>query len=195
MPTMSAANRGDKQAGGEGARRAWCHFWFTTFGAWLRGDERGFRDHDHRVHSSGDYQHPPDRREHAALRAWTVAHMHKPPVRLARELRATAGRVLVEKLRSEGTEVMVLAVAAEHVHGVLLCRAAETRAMIGNAKRAASHALRDAVPGALWARRCGLRTITTDEQHASVYDYVVAHVREGAWVWCCRGGELTGERE
>ncbi len=147
MPTMSAANRGAEQPLTQTSRHAWCHFWFTTFGAWLRGDERGFRDHDHRVHSSGDYQHPPDPREHAALRAWTAAHMHKPPVRLTPALRARAGRALVEKLRRDAADVKVLAVAAEHVHGVLLCPAAATRAVIGNAKRASSPRCETRSPG------------------------------------------------
>ncbi len=35
------------------------HVMFSTRGHWLPVDPRGFRNRDHRIHSSGDYTHPP----------------------------------------------------------------------------------------------------------------------------------------
>jgi hypothetical protein len=37
----------------------WRHVIIKTRSSWLHGDERGFRDRGHRIHSSGDYKHGP----------------------------------------------------------------------------------------------------------------------------------------
>ena len=37
----------------------WFHIIITTHGAWLPGDERGFRTRHHRQHVEGDYKNPP----------------------------------------------------------------------------------------------------------------------------------------
>ena len=42
----------------------WRHVICHAKNTWLHGDERGFRDRDHRAHSSGDYYNPPPKDEH-----------------------------------------------------------------------------------------------------------------------------------
>jgi len=49
--------------------RKWFHITFSTYGAWLPGDPRGFRAWKHKRHSSGDYTNRPPRGEHAGLHA------------------------------------------------------------------------------------------------------------------------------
>jgi hypothetical protein len=39
----------------------WYHSITSTYGAWLYGDERGFRTRHHREHVDGDYKSPPPR--------------------------------------------------------------------------------------------------------------------------------------
>lgn len=164
----------------------WRHFWFSTFGTWLRGDERGFRDHDHRIHSSGDYASPPPHEEHANLRRWVRSVMHKAPVRLDPPIREAAGRVIVGDLRTRGVGLIALAVASDHVHGLGRFPAAAVREIIGCAKRRSSHAVRSALPGTVWAKRCGLKRIADRVHQRRVFRYIEDHRAQGAWVWTFR---------
>ena len=46
---------------------AWWHLILSGRNTWLPGDARGFRNRDHRVHSSGDYKNRPPQGEHQGL--------------------------------------------------------------------------------------------------------------------------------
>ena len=37
----------------------WYHVTCNTYGTWLRGDPRGWRERHHRRHVEGDYKHRP----------------------------------------------------------------------------------------------------------------------------------------
>jgi REP element-mobilizing transposase RayT len=174
------------------APRAWYHAWFSTFGTWLRGDARGFRDRDHRIHSSGDYRNPPPIEEHAGLRRWVIEHLHKDPVRLGAPLRRQVGRVMVDQLRQRGAEVLVVAVAADHVHMVLRCGPGEVRQLVGHAKRWSSHAIRGQIPGSVWAKKCGLKLVRSRAQQVAVFKYITRHASRGAWVWTFRDDSPEG---
>jgi hypothetical protein len=39
--------------------RSWYHCTVSTYGTWLPGDERGWRERDHHEHVEGDYKKPP----------------------------------------------------------------------------------------------------------------------------------------
>lgn len=41
------------------AWNAWYHVLTNTYGTWLRGDRRGWRERHHRKHVEGDYKNPP----------------------------------------------------------------------------------------------------------------------------------------
>lgn len=182
-PTMSGANRG--AANGE---KAWFHFWFSTFGTWLRGDVRGFRDHDHRIHSSGDYKQPPPRSEHAGLRRWVVEHMHKDPVRLTPRQRERACGRMKEELKLKGVELLVIAVADDHAHGLGKFPVAEIRKLVGHAKRGSSHALREQILGAVWGKKCQFKQIRSRKQQIDTFKYIQRHARQGAAIWTFRDG-------
>lgn len=163
----------------------WFHVMFNTFGTWLRGDARGFRDHDHRIHTSGDYHSPPPAGEHRALREWCRDAMHKPPVRLTPEQQRIALRALLIRLRAQHVEVIALAVMPDHVH-MLARLGSEATKVVGRAKAASSHALRRDIPGAVWGRRALLKPIRDRAHHGRVFGYIVGHAREGAVVWTFR---------
>jgi REP element-mobilizing transposase RayT len=172
--------------------RSWYHAWFSTFGTWLRGDARGFRDRDHRIHSSGDYRNPPPIEEHAGLRRWVIEHLHKDPVRLRAAQRPQVGRVIVQQLRQRGADVLVVAVASDQVHLVLRCGSGEVRQLVGHAKRWSSHAIRAQIPGTVWAKKCGLKLIRSRAQQVATFEYITRHASRGAWVWTFRNHPPEG---
>jgi Transposase IS200 like len=170
-------------------RRMWFHFWFSTYGTWIRGDERGFRDHDHRIHSSGDYRDPPPHAEHQGLRRWVRQHMHKEPVRLDMTLRRVVCGRLVCLFQEKQIELLVIAVASDHVHGLGRFPETNVRTLIGHAKKYSSHAIRGTIPGAVWARKCALKAIKSRDQQRATFEYIVGHRVEGACVWTFRDSE------
>jgi len=172
--------------------RFWYHVMFSTYGAWLRADERGFRDPGHRVHSSGNYRSPPPPHEHAALRHWVKQHMRKAPVRLDPALQREAGILLVGELWAIDADPLVIAVSAEHVHLLALFADEEVRDRVGRIKRRSSHALRRVIPGSLWAKGCDTRRVFDRAHQRTVFRYISEHREEGAWVWTFRDEENKG---
>jgi len=159
---------------------------FSTFGTWLRGDARGFRDHGHRIHSSGDYRSPPPPAEHAGLRRWVQRVMHKRPVVLDASARVVVRDWLVASLTTRGVQVVALAVASDHVHALVRCRRRDVRRLVGLAKARASLAIGDAHPGTVWGKRCAIKAIRDRSHHVATFRYIVAHSRAGAAVWTYR---------
>lgn len=109
--------------------------------------------------------------------------MHKDPVRLGPELRARVGLVMVEDLRARGADLLILAVARDHVHGLARLDGRHARMLIGHAERRSSHAIRDVISGCVWGRRCGLKNIRDRAHQTSTYRYIESHADHGAWVW------------
>ena len=161
------------------------HIEFNTFSTWLPGDPRGFRDHDHRIHSSGDYRNPPPPHEHQALHVAVQSRLHKPPVHLARPLRQAVGECLRDSLRARQLRVHAIAVFSNHAHVLVSGTVDDTslRKVVGNAKRKSSHLLRNEIPGSLWQRKIGVYPVHDESHFANVMRYITAHADQGAWVW------------
>src|SRR5688500_2888617 len=115
---------------------AWRHVIINTRNTWLHGEERGFRDRKHRVHSSGDYRHRPPKGEHAGLYCYfsgrAGAEVHIPL-----EARPLVGKVLVEHFRGEGYRVVCMAVTKVHAHGLVEMpdNIRAVKAIVGEGKR------------------------------------------------------------
>lgn len=71
----------------------------ATYCSWLPGDVRGFRNREHRIHSSGDYKHRPPVAEHEGLRRYNEP-LRSSVVVIPRALRllvaGTIARALLE---------------------------------------------------------------------------------------------------
>ncbi len=91
-------------------------------------------------------------------------------------------------LHDREVRVLAIAASAEHVHLLARFPMERVRRLVGDAKRACSHALRDAIPGAMWAKKCGLRQINDEAHQSAAFAYIVRHADEGAWVWTFRDG-------
>src|ERR1700709_1496076 len=93
----------------------WRHVIVNTRNTWLPGDVRGFRDRDHRKHSSGDYKNPPPIEENADLREY-FAQSAGDPVFLPPKLRPLVAAAFAARLKKEHFQVLAISVGANHMH-------------------------------------------------------------------------------
>ncbi|HZW09160.1 MAG TPA: hypothetical protein VFF69_04585 [Phycisphaerales bacterium] len=160
----------------------WAHVVWSTLGHWIPGDPRGFRDHDHRIHSTGDYKNPPPPGEHARLHRYARARC-PDEVEIPEALRPKIAEVLARKLLALGKPPRIIAVARVHVHALVRAGPIDVRPFIGRAKQAASHAVRHDLPGRVWGQRCHPVRIRDADHFRDVVDYIAAHLDEGAAIW------------
>lgn len=162
--------------------KKWRHIIFSTHNSWLPGDPCGFRNRDHRIHSSGDYKNPPPKGEHAGLHRY-AKKISGAPVVLENEIRETIGLAIIAELKKQGCRVLAIAVAATHVH--ILCELpddeSEWRAIVGRCKTAACYAVREQKPGRLWGRNATYKPIDDRSHHANTFRYILGQA--GAWTW------------
>ena len=171
----------------------WRHVVINTRGTWLHGDGRGFRSRNHRIHSSGDYRNPPPIGEHGGLHR-QHALSSQDETTIDHELRTTVGRFLVASLLDRHYRVLAVAVGKVHSHALIeLPESIRTvKAIVGDAKRAASRAVKDALPGSIWAAR-GTFLIVSDESHLrSANDYILYDQGTTAWTWSFRDRSRDG---
>jgi len=164
--------------------RNWWHLILTTRGAWLPGDPRGFRSRDHRIHSSGDYKNRPPDGEHKKLHGYNKTKAKRPVV-FTVEVRELIGKSLLTKLEKEEIETLIVAIDPMHAH--LLVRHTryfnDATKLSGRLKQAASHAIRNEIPGRIWASGGKPIPINDRAHQLRVFNYIQDHANEGAWVW------------
>lgn len=168
--------------------KAWFHIMWSTFGTWLPGDGRGFRNHQHRIHSDHDYTTPEVTNRHVGLRRYSQRVMHKPPVRLDREQSRVVLRMLRIATTRKQIELLACSVSPTRVH--LLAKFDEDAQPtdIGQLKRVSSRAIPE-IRGRLWGARWHDLRIRDRQHQASVFRYIVAHAqKENAVVWTFRDG-------
>ncbi|MEM9252591.1 MAG: hypothetical protein AAGB29_09615 [Planctomycetota bacterium] len=166
----------------------WRHVTFSTLGTWLPGDPRGFRTRHHKLHSSGDHRNPPPADEHSGLHRWTQQRAAS-----AITFNPTQRQIALDAMTEKTSQhhALAIAVSANHVHALteLPTTPAETRAIVGEWKRIASHALHHDLPGRIWARGCGLKPIADRDHQRRTFHYICRHVDEGAALWRFDQGE------
>lgn len=168
--------------------KAWWHTQFSTYCAWLPGDERGFRNRDHRIDSSGDYKDPPPPEEHEGLRRYH-RNRHPQPVRIPRELRLTVATRIAESLLAQGHRVLVVAVGERHAHAVtkLPIDERDYNKALGKAKCDSSRSIRKFLPGRVWARSDQHKMPRDRAYQLNAFRYVRNKQGPTAAVWCFDG--------
>ena len=162
----------------------WQHIMIGTRCSWLHGDRRGFRDRDHRKHSTGDYKNPPPENEHANLRRYYEKRSGKP-VDFDLGLRIEVCRHFVSKMLSLGFRVIACSVGKRHLHALveLVSDYHERRKIVGKCKQKASHAVRLILPGNIWAEGGEFKKINDADHLTNAYDYIRTKQEPGAIVW------------
>src|SRR4051794_5045986 len=107
--------------------RQWYHIIITTYGAWLHGDERGFRTRHHREHIMGDYKCPPPPGMYEDKLRRSRKLMKQAPVILEKRWRSLIGMALWQELTRLGNWVLAIAVNDQHVHLLVKLRKAKRR--------------------------------------------------------------------
>jgi len=163
----------------------WVHFMETVYGAWLYGDARGFRTRHHREHVEGDYKAPPPAGKYEWRQRRSLESLKQPPVVLTPAWRTIIGGAVRNRLQDLGAFVLCLAQGGQHLH--LLAKLpvdVDVRIWMGLAKKHSAFAAKaQGWRGKLWGKR-GKEVAVRDRAHQlNVYDYILAHAKEGAWVW------------
>jgi hypothetical protein len=165
----------------------WYHCNGNTYGTWLRGDPRGFRERDHRRHVDGDYKNPPPAGAYDRLLARSQRLMCDPPVTLDAKQRRLACDALVARLQFDEIEVLAVAVAPQHFHVLARFPDRRPRERLGRARMHASVALTHAgLAGRVWARGCRALPIADRAHQVNVFNYIRHHAAHGAAVWTFR---------
>ena len=174
-----------------GAWNGWYHVDGCTYGAWLRGDKRGWRSRKHRTHSPGDYKDPPPPGTHETLLRRSRELMKGEPVVLSVPQRRIAGQALVEMPARQSVELLSLSLGGMHYHILARFGHLGARAAVGRAKKHAYHVLRDhgrEQTGSVWAKRCRPSPVRDRRHQVNVYRYILDHAKEGAWPWSHKQG-------
>lgn len=167
----------------------WRHVNFGTLSSWLPGDKRGWRSRGHKRHSSGDYKNPPPADEHEGLRKWSERHA-APCVTIPNEARKPAALKIAEELHRRGHQILSVSVSGRHAHALVLLpnNIRLIRRIVGDCKKQSSKAIGRYLPGRVWAAGGNFKPVDTVAHQAEVYNYILDHLKEGAWVWTYRMG-------
>lgn len=171
------------------AWNSWYHVTGNTYGTWVRGDRRGWREWKHHEHVEGDYKHPPPIEECEPAYEQSLRRMKYRPVHLNHNQRRIAGQGIIEKLVELDIEIITVSVDAVHYHILARFRDDQVRRRVGRAKKNASHLLSDyGLRGTVWAKRCRPLPIRSREHQLNVFNYILDHGKTGAWTWSFREG-------
>ncbi|MGB7157172.1 MAG: hypothetical protein WBD40_03835 [Tepidisphaeraceae bacterium] len=108
-----------------------------------------------------------------------------------RDLREIVVRAFVAKLRDLGYRVIVVSASGRHVHALVQLpdNRADVRRIIGKCKQRASHALRDVLPGSIWAAGGEYKRIKDRSHHENAFNYIRTKQGPDALVWSIRPDE------
>jgi len=172
-----------------GAWRGWYHVNGNTYGTWLPGDPRGWREKRHRKHVPGDYKNPPPPGFGDDILRRSRRLLKYPPVRFDPDQRELAGTALVETLLARRIEVLALSMDAIHYHILGRFPDGQVRRHVGRAKLHAYHLLRERWQvGKVWQALCNVTPVSDRTHQVNVFRYIRSHADKGAWVWTFHEG-------
>ncbi len=120
----------------------WYHVTCNTYGTWLRGDQRGWRERHHRKHVDGDYKNRPAPGTGKDELKRSKELMSRDPVHLNRMLQWIALIGVVTTLLNDGIDVIVASLDDHHLHLLARFNDREPRKRMGWAKFYATKAVK-----------------------------------------------------
>jgi hypothetical protein len=164
--------------------RRWRHIILNTKNTWLHGDDRGFRDRKHRIHSSGDYKHRPPEDEHPGLHRYFEERAGAEVV-FEQDVRPVIGRAIIASLHAMTYRPTCIAVGKVHAHFLvhLPNDYGLVKRVVGKAKHDASCAASSVLQGAVWAEGGTFKLIDNDAHLTNACDYILFDQGPRAWTW------------
>jgi hypothetical protein len=173
----------------------WYHATATAYAQWLRGDPRGWRERDHRLHVEGDYKHRPEPTKYnRGIFEQSKRLVKGEPVCFPRGLRPEIGMRVLESFQIQRIQIIALSVGGKHIHMLLKRPERNPKVVVGKAKYNVTRKLKmaglvDLPEGArLWALGSHPEPITGRGHQENTFQYILDHANEGAWVWSFRDG-------
>ena len=176
----------------------WYHCMGSTYGTWVRGDPRGWRERYHRKHVEGDYRNPPKAGTWEAAYQLSIEQMKRDAVRLEKRLRWIAIVAIVASLSGDGVEVLVASLDDHHLHVLGRFRKHNPRRLLGWAKFNATKTVKrylkahGAAVGptlelrdgeGIWAKRSKAHPINDRGHQVNSCGYIADHGKRGAVVF------------
>ncbi len=116
--------------------------------------------------------------------------MKQDAVEFSLKWRAIVGNALVERLQKLGAFVLAAAVGRQHVHLLVKLPRLQARLWSGLAKKHVWFVAREqGWIGKMWAKRSKPLPVRDRKHQLNVYQYILDHADEGAWVWCWKKAE------
>lgn len=180
------------------AWNAWFHCMCNTYGTWLRGDHRGWRERHHRKHVVGDYKRPPKKGSFEHIEKKSKDSMKRDPVFLEAELRRIALLAIVTCLMRDGIDVLVAALDDHHLHVLGRFRDHRPRQRLGWAKFEATKKVKEFINAhgaavdivlelkhgeGIWAKRSECKPVEDQEHRLNSLNYIKGHWKKGALIW------------
>ncbi len=180
------------------AWRNWYHCTVGTYGTWLPGDPRGWRERNHHEHVEGDYKKPPKPSKFNAARfQHSKDVMRFEPYLIASADREPIGQLLIEAFSKRNIPLLALAVCETNFHALIQCADGQPKKTLGRAKRHVTFGFSPIIDPAentrlkMWETEGGAKPIA-DEAHArNTFQYILDHVNEGGWVWSYRDASIV----
>jgi hypothetical protein len=170
--------------------RDWYHCTVGTYGQWLPGDERGWRERNHHEHVAGDYKRPPKatrfsqgRLEHSRKVMKWQSYFIDP------QDRSIIGALLLDTFFRRKVPVLALAVCGKNFHALLQIPDHSPKRALGLAKRHVTFEFAPIIDVAtnkrlqLWEAGGNGKPIRDRAHAVEAYQYILDHVKEGGWVW------------
>jgi REP element-mobilizing transposase RayT len=172
--------------------RAWFHVMWHTYGTWLPGDPRGFRDRDHRIHSSGDYKNPPPQGEHEGLHRYAKRVSKSEVVLNTPSLRREVAESLVGVIHGMQCRLLALTVCRVHVHLVVELPEVEDafRQTLTDIKMESSKRVKGKPASRLWARLWKVVPIDDEAHRQDELIYVRDKQGKSTCTWTFHDGWL-----
>jgi len=160
----------------------WRHIIVNTKSTWLHGDPRGFRNRDHRIHSSGDYKNPPPPTEHAGLFNW-MNERAGPPEFMEDSWLPLILDAYKARLTKEGFCVVAISAGKAHAHSLTLLpdEPSTVKLIVGRCKRNMCEAIKKFHTGPLWAGGGEYKRVTTLSHFVNVINYIAKQDKSFVW--------------
>jgi hypothetical protein len=161
--------------------RHWYHLTLGTYGRWLPGDLRGWKERNHRKHISKP-SNPTQEKFHQSLHKYSKGHMKRPPFFFDPQSFHLIGNHFLHSLKIQNIPALAISIGTEHCHVLAQCLDDKPRTCTATLK---CHVYLQMFRGhpTPWDKRSHEQPIS-DQAHARwAFDYILDHKAENAWTW------------